>query len=409
MLQKKLFIGIYIFCAWIFTFFSYIFTDTNLVLTTNSVYWTFQQWLWHNLLPKTELITYIYILLTILLFLSFFGILKILKDKEIFFKEIVLLLAITWLPFFLSHNALSHDIYNYIFNAKIVLEYQGNPHASSAGDYSGDLWLRFMHNTHTLSPYGYAWTATTLLPFIFGFGKFILIYFNLKLLVLLSLVTTVYYLLKIMDISGEKKWKIFLFALNPLIMLETISSAHNDVLMMQFAVMSYYYLILFTQQKKPSFINRNLFLAISLLAISVGMKISTVILFPLILIVIILKYFPIKNIKLDKLVFNYFPLICSLIMFVPLFFERSEQFYPWYLIWSLAWMPLIKNKYILFALLGFSLSSMLRYVPWIDSGFNYGDEVEKIQRIITWLGGISGFIIFLVLDIINLKKSKNEN
>lgn len=398
--SKKLFISLFVFCAWIYTFFSYIFVDTNLVLTSIPTYWDLQQWLWQVLLPKNNLIVKIFILLIILFFIAYLGIL--LTAKKIVFskKELIIALILIFVPFLIAHNALSHDIFNYIFNAKIVVDYRGNPHAASAGSYAGDLWLRFMHNTHTLSPYGYAWTAITLIPFLLGFGKFILIYINFKFFALLSLIVSMIYIDKILKQNEyqHRQAKLLLFALNPLILIEYIGNAHNDIFMMQFALMSYFYLILFTKSKQKRSIVRFLIISTLLLLISIGMKISTLVLTPLFAFVIFLKFHPIKNFDLKAITKKYFPILASVLLFIPLFFEKSQQFYPWYLVWSLAWLPFIKNKYLVFALISFSFSSLIRYIPWIEAGFNYGSEVEQMQRNITWIGGLSGFIFLYFSD-----------
>lgn len=408
---KKLFIGLFVFCAWIYAFFSYIFVDTNLVLTSIPAYWNLQQWLWQVLLPKNDLIVNIFILLIILFFIAYFGVL--LTTKKIIFskKELIASLILIFVPFFIAHNALSHDIFNYIFNAKIVVDYQGNPHATSAGSYTGELWLRFMHNTHTLSPYGYAWTAITLIPFLLGFGKFLLIYVNFKLFALFSLIVSVIYIDKILKQTESKhrQVKLLLFALNPLILIEYIGNAHNDIFMMQFALMSYFYLILFTEVKKKKSAVCFLIISISLLLISIGMKISTVVLASLFALVIFLKFHPIKNFDLKIITKEYFPILASVLLFIPLFFERSEQFYPWYLVWSLAWLPFIKNKYLAFALISFSFSSLIRYIPWIEAGFNYGDEVEQMQRNITWIGGLLVFIFLYFSDRLFKKRLLDES
>src|SRR3990172_6981226 len=63
---------------------------------------------------------------------------------------------------------LSSDIYNYIFNAKMVWVYGANPHRQVALNFPDDQWLRFMHNTHTPAPYGYGWTMLSLVPSVIG-------------------------------------------------------------------------------------------------------------------------------------------------------------------------------------------------------------------------------------------------
>lgn len=403
MRARNILVAIFVLCAWTYSIFSYVFADTNLVLNSNPWYWNAQQWLWHNILPNNNLLVAIFASLIILFFGLYLAILYLAKKNNKLFskRELILFMTLIFVPFLFAHNALSHDIFNYIFNAKVVLEYGDNPHTSPPGNYPDDLWLRFMHNTHGLSPYGYVWTGLSLLPYIFGFGKFILIFANFKIFSLLSLIFSIIFMYKILKLNKLINVfpRILLFAINPLVLIEFIGNAHNDLFMMVFALASYYYLILFTKTKMSKN-TKYLFLSGLFLLISVGIKMSTVVLLPIFILAIILHYKHIKKIGVQEFVVNYFPILASIFMFVPLFFERSQQFYPWYLVWSMTWLPFIKDRRLILALISFSFWSMLRYLPWIYAGLHYGGEVGRSQKMITWLGGSVGFIIlFLVLKL----------
>ena len=80
---------------------------------------------------------------------------------------------------------------------------------------------------------------------------------------------------------------------------------------------------------------------------------------------------------------SFWPLMASLALFVPLFTARSQQFNPWYWCWILVWLPLIRVTWWRQVIIAFSLSSMLRYLPWLLQG-GYTDTVQMQQRLITW-------------------------
>ena len=64
--------------------------------------------------------------------------------------------------------------------------------------------------------------------------------------------------------------------------------------------------------------------------------------------------------------------------------SRSQQFHPWYLSWSLVWLPVIKNKVWRNTLLLFSISSLVRYLPWmLENGYN--PQILLKQKLITWI------------------------
>jgi hypothetical protein len=94
----------------------------------------------------------------------------------------------------------------------------------------------------------------------------------------------------------------------------------------------------------------------------------------------------------DSWVGAYVPLVCSVVLFTPLLSARSQYFQPWYLIWSLSWMPLIKQRWWRIVLLLFSLSSAMRYLPWIyDGGFK--EHTVLSQQLVTW--GVPAVVLLL--------------
>jgi hypothetical protein len=251
-----------------------------------------------------------------------------------------------------------------------------------------------MHNVHTPAPYGYGWTTISIIPYFFGFGKFLITWLNFKLFALLSFFLTSCFLFTILKKAHDRNSRLLLFTLNPLILIEVLGNGHNDLWMMVPALISYIFLEKYTNEKIKY--QKNIFLAGCLIAIllSIFIKYSTLIILPLIVVMLVPSV--IKNLQKHKYYLwlkKHFAEVAAILLFLPLLSDRSQQFHPWYLLWSLAWLPIINNRIIRIVLLSFSLSSILRYIPWIESGFQYNLEIVHNQKLITWVGGVLIFVI----------------
>lgn len=123
----------------------------------------------------------------------------------------------------LSYPFLSHDFFNYMFDAKIFTFYHQNPYLHKALDFPGDQWLRFMHWTHRTYPYGPTYILISFLPSFLGLGKFSLTFFLFKAM------NAAFYFLSVKLLAKvSRKWAVF-FAANPLIIIEGLVNGHNDM------------------------------------------------------------------------------------------------------------------------------------------------------------------------------------
>jgi len=408
-----------VFVLILYSLFSYILTEPNLVLSSNPLYWNFQLKIWDNFYHNSKFITSSYILLIVCLFVLYIWVISILKNRKVefklSFKSIYLwAYAAIILPLLLSYNALSHDIFNYVFNARMVLKWGYNPHIKSAIDFVQiDDWTRFMHNIHTTAPYGYGWTVLSLIPSYLGFEKLLATLFSFKLLMLLSMLF-LYFALQHLSKTLNKRslylYELALVFLNPLLLIEVVSNYHNDLWMMAPAVLAVSMILRLMQ---PELLKRDLrkkvlyfLMACVLLLFSVSIKLVTVVLVPLFIFAFAFVFFLDKYSSLIKKRFNipipqqfistgllfistwiekYIPSIIAFMLFIPLLTQRSQQFLPWYFLWILVWVPFIKNKTFKMVILLFSISSLLRYVPWLNNSFEYTDEVQLQSRVITWI------------------------
>lgn len=247
---------------------------------------------------------------------------------------------------------LSYDIFNYIMTAKVVSSYQENPYIIMPIEFTNEPYLFFTRATNKVALYGPVWLLLSLIPFILGFGNFLLILINFKLLVIL------FYLLAVLLLYEMTKsiYKTSLFAINPLVVIETFVGNHNDIVMMSLALLSYYFL----------FKKRYLFFTIFII-FSILIKYGTIVLLPIALYVIY------KHIVKEK-VNQRSVYMLSFWAMVAIFFLSvlREEIYPWYAIWFLIFTPLIDSKKLINLSVALSLGMLLSYTPYMLTGSYFG-------------------------------------
>jgi len=282
------------------------------------------------------------------------------KKRFLTWFVLLALLAIPAYPMF------SYDIFNYLFNTKMVWLYHANPHLQTASQFTFDPMLRFMQNIHTPAPYAYGWTLVSLLPGLFWFTqKFTLSFWAMKLFVALfwfGQLTLLKSLIK--TLFPHEGWRWWLFALSPLVLVETLINGHNDVVMMLPALLSFLKLL---QSKKP--FDKNHLLSLLWLLLSASVKYATVVLLPFWL----LKH-RLKNIDL--------PALSSLVL-LAIIFTRPDQIHSWYLIWAFSWAVLAKNRWLVSLFTALTWTAILRYLPYIY--FGSWDPPVYLYRQLIWL------------------------
>ncbi|MFZ5437884.1 MAG: hypothetical protein ACOZAK_02425 [Patescibacteria group bacterium] len=410
-MKNKRSVNLLFFCLFIVSFFysvfSYSLTDPNLIISSWQPYWHFQLWMWQTFFKNTQLLTISYLGLVLSFFiiylvgLKFFG-----HQKQPITKKIIIKFLIAFSPLLFSYNALSHDVFNYIFNAKMVTLFKANPHIKTALDFYYDDWTRFMHNTHTPAPYGYGWTIFSVIPYLAGFHKFLSSWFIFKLLAWVSYYLLFLTLTKFSEKLTNKKltlqqtWLIFA---NPLLVIEILSNLHNDLWMLVPAIAALNMVI----DKPKKYLVPKAIISLLLLAFSISTKLATITLIPF-WFYWFGKWF-IHNHKIFTSILSYetlFPSLISITLFLPLLTERSKMFLPWYLIWSLIWLGQNKLKFWQNWLLALSLTALLRYLPWLLAG-GFTELVENQQKILVWGGGLTLFIVFQLVNWLKKPTSRN--
>lgn len=347
--MKKL---ISLYCLFLFSasVFSYLFIDRNF-LYLKQFYTGFS--FYHR--PE---VTALYILFITLFFVFYFYFLSGKNMTESVQKKLIkisILILLFSLP-----AMLSNDIFNYIFTGKVLFFYKENPYVVMPIEFSGDPFLHFTQAANKIALYGPSWILLSGIPFVLGFGNYLLTLFNFKLLNAILFVGTLFYFSKL----RTSKNSLILFALNPLVLVETLTNVHNDIFMIFLIVYSLY----LVKTKKT-------FWAIFLYILSVGVKYVSFVLLP----VYIYLFIRGKDIDWDKVYFWSFILMFTAFT---LSFIR-EEIYPWYALWFLPFGFLTNKKWVNVISISFTMSLMLRYVPFMLSG-TYSGHTQIFKTLITF-------------------------
>lgn len=346
--MKKLF---FLVCVGLLIY-SYCLIDPNITFFSHPSWTAFRNFVVNIGYYQRELSWNIFFAITILLFFFHSRLVKNYKTH----KPLTMAFSIGAI-LLLSYPFLSHDFFNYLFDAKILTHYHQNPYLHKALDFPADHWLRFMHWTHRTYPYGPTWLILTVVPSFISFSKFILNFFFFKIFFVGAYILTTYYLQKI-----DKKSAVF-FATNPLVLIEGLASSHNDIVAVCLGIIGIYYL-----SNSKSLKGRVLLLA------SAGIKFIT-------LPIIFLQ-------KKQSSMWNYF--IFGLMISLIIYLSISGEVQPWYFLNLFIFLPyfypFISRLNIFFAGL------LLSYYPYIRlGGWDTAEKVILKHNII---------IIFLVINIL---------
>lgn len=310
--------------------YSYSQIDLNLTLLQTSWFMNFQHQLIQLGYFNRPLSTAIFVIL-MLLFFAFFTYMVYRAERISKRTFIIGIVGIAVLGLF-SYPAFSHDVFNYIFDARIAVFHHANPYASTALMFPADTWTRFMQWTHRTYPYGPAFLPISILFYAFGLNKFIWTLILFKSMFVGSFLGTAYLIYKL---AGKKALAIFAF--NPLVIYEMVVASHLDGMMLFFAILGYY---LFVYKKR--------FSGVISWIISVGIKYATLFNFP--------------GLPLPWLIVLAYAGALAQIF--------SRELLPHYFLVPLGFAALIPENKKLFWL-GFFLSLTLllvRYVPFIYTG-----------------------------------------
>ncbi len=353
--MKRFFFAGYLTILIAFTLFSYLFVDANFIYLP----FPLKGFNWQS----QTMVTLVYLFLISSFFVMYFFLLRKI-DSVLNLKEIIKFIPAFFIPIFAYPAMLSYDLFNYIATAKVLFYYHENPYLIMPIEFLRDPILLFTRAANKLGLYGIFWTFISAVPYFFSFGNYIVSIITFKIFIAIFYFGLIFLIWKL----TKNKLSVVLFAANPLVIIETFISGHNDAVMMFFALLAVYLLR-----------NKRIFLAVLCLLLSILIKYATLFLVPIFLFAII-QY--IKNKKIDWNKFYLWAFFSMFAIFILSFLR--EEIYPWYAIWSMTFLVLNPKRQGLVSLfIGLTFGLMLAYIPYMYFGTYFGlTPVTKVILIL---------------------------
>lgn len=353
---------LYVYALWIFStvIYSFGFIDRNLPFITHPVFQSLQQPLGAIIYEKREWAGLLYIVFISGLFICYLYFLRNKTGLSRITSNPVGFFLVVATGFILSFPALSYDIFNYMTTARIAFLHQENPYIVMPVEIPNEPWLAFTRGANKVALYGPTWLVLTWLPYVFGFGHIVATIYSFKILIL------IFYLimLRFIYIITNDLRNVIFFALNPLVLIEVLVSAHNDIVMMVLALGS----LIFVQSEKTSTRLSGYFLYI----LSVFVKGATLVLFPMVFIF---------RLNGTKLYVTAWCLMFAAFLASPF----REELYPWYAVWFLSFaaiIPITKDNWMHSMMIAISIGLTLRHLPYIVTR-EYGGFGPMVRLFLT--------------------------
>ncbi|MBP6994155.1 hypothetical protein KBB12_02850 [Candidatus Woesebacteria bacterium] len=355
-------VGLFILVTLGFTVWSWVLVDTNFTLFNRGDWTQFRALVISLGYFQRQYSANLYVTFILLLTVFSYLVVKIYKGPML--PLIVIIGVIAGL---LSYPALSHDLFNYIFDARIATHYHMNPYLYRALDFPQDQMLRFMHWVHRTYPYGPTYLLITIIPSLLGLGYFLLTFVMFKSLHVLLFIISGLLLLKI------NRNIALIFITSPLIIVEGLVNSHNDFVALAFAVIGIY--LLRKHKTLPAFsalLFSGLIKFISLPAILLSAQDWY-------------ERFVNRNRRIPKILVLVQPwqialfgvglLLAYLIMY--------QEIQPWYFLNFFIFLPYAPTLFKEFSIALTGL--LLSYYPYVLGGeWGQGGSVPMKRSIITW-------------------------
>lgn len=382
-MKTKFFITLYIAAIVGFFFYSYTQVDLSLTLSRLSIWQIIEKAFQYIGYFQRPLSTAIYLALLSMVTIAYLGLLQSVRSG----KTVWRLIIFTAVVLTFAYNAFSYDLFNYIFDAKIVTHYFQNPYIHKALDFPQDPMLSFMHWVQRTYPYGPVWLLVTVPVSFVGLQIFLPTLFLFKALGSISYLGICWAIEKILKKTNpqEALQGLLLFAFSPLVIVEGLISAHNDMVMIVFISLS---LLAFVYKKSVwSFL---------LLFLSIGVKFATAVLLPL----WIIGFFVKKKGELHQLA-----LVSFVLLMIPVIFASVRtNFQPWYLLFLFPFAALFPKRIaIVTAFTIFSIASLLQYVPFLYTG-NWDPPIPFILSLMLWSSLGMSIVVGLLMLVVAKRK-----
>lgn len=379
-----LFLSFYLLLLIGVTIYSYTQVDLNLTINSDKKIFEFQQLLQAIGYYNRTLSGILYLFLVLCLTVCYSLIIFLTISNRLNLKQIIVFLFFTVIILIFSYPAFSHDLFNYLFDARIFTKYGLNPYEYKALDFPLDPWIRFMHWTHRQYPYGPVWLLISL-PFSFlGQQKFFLTLFLFKILGALSYLMCIYFIYRISKTLSYPNPVIFLvfFAFNPLVLIEGLVSSHNDLFMTGLLLAGIYYLL-----------NKKYLWSLLFLFLSIGIKFGTIVFLPIWFYLFIKKKTDIRFNFNNLLVFYN---LCVTLLLI--FYLWNHPLQPWYFLWIYPTLLLLNTPSLTASFIILSTGLAFSYTPYLFTG-SWTEKVLFDKNLII----LVSFFISLLFFILNKK------
>lgn len=387
--------------------FSYAYVDLNLTLSQNPLAVQFVQTMQQLGYFNRPMATAVFLFMIIFTFSFFIFNLWLFHRSKVGWSYLKISTVINTTILIFAYPFLSSDLFNYLFDAKIIFAYHVSPYTHKPLDFPNDEWLRFMRWIHRYSPYGPLWLAMSLIPAVLGFGKFILNFLTFKIFIGIFHLVNTYLVFKILQKINPQKILLgtAFYALNPLFLIEGMANAHNDMVLATFLIGSIY---LVTDAKTVR----------SYLTLFAGTLIKYIPILNLPWLVLYQLYPKFrKNQKMVKTewlimanlvtmaIFTY--LFSSLRITVPFVSQGATQvqFQPWYLFWTLPFVALIPRINLIAVTIALGLGASLRYLPYLYYGDWSQSGTISFMQFITIIPPLAVIAVIFLRYVTGVKKT----
>jgi hypothetical protein len=331
--------------------FSYAFVDANLRLSDNPLFQTLLAQLSIIMSSHRTQTAGIFVLLLVCLFALWWKTVQLVHLGQCGFRQLIPCVISVYALLVISYPFLSYDVFNYVTTAKVTFTWHENPYIVMPIEISNDPNLAFTRAANKVALYGPAWLLLTWIPHTLGMGNI------WQTIVAFKLMNAVWYgvfCYMLWRVTKNMKNVIF-FALNPLVIIETVISGHNDIVMMGLSCAG------FLLWQKKEWVSR--FFGLFIFILSIFIKGATAVLIPLLF--------------FRKMTQSRFMLIASCLLFLVFLTIAPirEELYPWYAVWFLstaAFLPYPKYAWFWQFCIALSFGLELRHVPYMAMGYYEG-------------------------------------
>jgi hypothetical protein len=389
--QKYLIITLWAVVSISLTLYSFTQVDLGLTLTQLPIWQGIQKSFQHIGYYDRELSVQIYISILIGFFILYAYTLYLTKKKKISRSLLLIIILLVTSILVLSYNAFSYDIFNYIFWLKTITFYHQNPYIMTALDFPADPMNYHMRWRESTYPYGPVWLILYVPITIMAFNKFLITFYLIKITTALFFLSSLFVIEKIAKKTKviDPLFAVAFFALNPLVLIESLVSAHNDIIMMFFVLVAVYFII-----------SGKYFHSIIFYIISVLTKFATIFAFP----IYFYHFFKKRNI----LYFNFI-ILCTIPAVILASLRTNYQ--PWYLMYMLPFITFRSNKnYFLIPSIIFSFGGLLIYSAYIALGDlnSFGLLMIQVINYTTFITAGIFLIIYLIVLLIKRRNKKRK-